>query len=67
VAGLEEVFVFGAFGSKGLLRVPLHADQFSRYLVDEPSHVPELSEASRLRDERWEPTARRLPDQRSRR
>lgn len=67
VAGLEDTFVFGAFGSKGLLRVPLHAEQFSRYLVGESSHVPELSAASRLRDERWEPTPRRIPEQRSKR
>ncbi len=61
VPGLAGLHVFGAFGSTGLLRIPLHADQFARALAERPSRLPDLSHTSRLNADTWQPCSHRLP------
>ena len=60
VPELPACHVFGAFGSKGLLRIPHHADQFARRLLDRPSNVPELSDTTRIGPDKWVPAPGRI-------
>ena len=60
VPDLPGCHVFGAFGSKGLLRIPHHADQFARRLLDRPANVPELSDTTRIGPDKWAPVPGRI-------
>lgn len=60
VPELDDLHVFGAFGSKGLLRIPHHADQFARDLLDKPASVPELSNTTRMGADKWAPVPERI-------
>jgi len=53
IPGHEDLRVFGAFGSKGLLRIPYHAEQFARQLLDKPADVPDLSKTTRMGEDNW--------------
>lgn len=57
---LPRLDVFGAFGSKGLLRIPHHADQLSRKLTGGSSRIPELSKPDRMRADKWSPDPERI-------
>ncbi|MFB6372869.1 MAG: FAD-dependent oxidoreductase, partial [Bradymonadaceae bacterium] len=61
VAGFESLDIFGAFGSKGLLRIPYHATQFAHRLLDRPADIPELSRTTRMGADNWEPVVVVMP------
>lgn len=54
VAGLERVFAFGGFGSKGLLRIPHLAERFAASLLDDEP-IPERASTARVEPGKWRP------------
>ncbi|QDG50230.1 FAD-binding oxidoreductase [Persicimonas caeni] len=59
VPGLPDAFVFGAFGSKGLLRIPALADQLAAHLCD-AGEIGERASTARVKTDKWTPAAGKL-------
>jgi glycine/D-amino acid oxidase-like deaminating enzyme len=57
VPGLDDLFVFGAFGSKGLLRIPEFADQLAALLLGGPT-IDQRASTARVKREKWLQTPR---------
>lgn len=56
IPGLDGVWAFGAFGSTGLMRIPLHARLTAGALVGDETEIPELSRADRMNRDKWRPS-----------
>lgn len=54
VPELVDVFVFGAFGSKGLLRIPALAAQLAD-LLNDVGEIDERMSTGRVKTEKWQP------------
>jgi glycine/D-amino acid oxidase-like deaminating enzyme len=52
---LPDAFVAGAFGSKGLLRIPWAARHLARHIVENEAEMPEPMRASRIEQRWWAP------------
>lgn len=59
IPGQPRLYVFGALGSKGLLRIPELANQLADHLLDD-APIDERAETGRVKDEKWEPAAARF-------
>ena len=61
VETLPDFHCFGAFGSTGLLRIPLHAERFSAEFIEGTEQIPALSRPTRMRPDKWRPAPGRFP------
>jgi glycine/D-amino acid oxidase-like deaminating enzyme len=57
---LPDASVAGAFGSKGLLRIPWSARHLARYIVDNDTGMPKSVRASRIEQRWWAPDESRI-------
>ncbi|MFB6262633.1 MAG: NAD(P)/FAD-dependent oxidoreductase [Bradymonadaceae bacterium] len=60
VPGLDDLYVLGAFGSKGVLRIPSAADRLAARLHGESVDLPPGRAADRVEPSEWRPAVARL-------